>query len=125
VVGGGPTGVELAGAFAEIKRDILPKDFFRIDFSKMNVFLIEGSPFTLNNMGEMAREASSKYLQDLDVIIKTQVFVTEYDGVNLIMSNGETIKSKHVIWAAGVKGNMIKGLDLEYITPTNRYIVDR
>ncbi|MGB4961224.1 MAG: FAD-dependent oxidoreductase, partial [Saprospiraceae bacterium] len=52
VVGGGPTGVELAGAFAEIKRDILPKDFFRIDFSKMKIILLEGSQNTLNNMSE-------------------------------------------------------------------------
>lgn len=125
VVGGGPTGVELAGAFAEIKRDILPKDFFRIDFSKMNIILLEGSPNTLNNMGEMARKTSSKYLSDLGVIIKTQVFVTDYDGINLTMNNGEIIKSKHVIWAAGVTGNIIKGLSQDAVTPTNRYIVDR
>lgn len=125
VVGGGPTGVELAGAFAEIKRDILPKDFFRIDFSKMNIILIEGSPYTLNNMGDMARETSSKYLKELGVIIKTQVFVTDYDGISLTMNNGEIIKSKHVIWAAGVTGNILKGLPQEFITPTNRYIVDR
>ncbi|HBK83860.1 MAG TPA: FAD-dependent oxidoreductase, partial [Flavobacterium sp.] len=125
VVGGGPTGVELAGAFAEIKRDILPKDFFRIDFSKMNIILLEGSPNTLNNMGEMARQTSSKYLADLGVIIKTQVFVTDYDGINLTMNNGEIIKSKHVIWAAGVTGNILKGLPPESITPTNRYVVNR
>lgn len=125
VVGGGPTGVELAGAFAEIKRDILPKDFFRIDFTKMQIILLEGSPNTLNNMSEMSRQASAKYLQDLGVIIKTQVMVTDYDGVNLKMNNGEVIKSKHVIWAAGVTGNVIKGLDPEMMTPTNRYKVDR
>jgi len=125
VVGGGPTGVELAGAFAEIKRDILPKDFFRIDFTKMQIILLEGSPNTLNNMSEMSRQASAKYLQDLGVIIKTQVMVTDYDGVNLKMNNGEVIKSKHVIWAAGVTGNVIKGLDPEMMTPTNRYQVDR
>lgn len=125
VVGGGPTGVELAGAFAEIKRDILPKDFFRIDFTKMQIILLEGSPNTLNNMSEMSRKASEQYLRDLGVIIKTQVFVTDYDGVNLKMNNGETIQSKHVIWAAGVTGNLIKGLDPETITPTNRYKVNR
>jgi NADH dehydrogenase len=125
VVGGGPTGVELAGAFAEIKRDILPKDFFRIDFTKMNIILLEGSPNTLNNMGEMARETSSKYLKDLGVIIKTQVMVTDYDGINLKTNTGEIIKSKHVIWAAGVTGNIIKGLDPDTITPTNRYKVNR
>lgn len=125
VVGGGPTGVELAGAFAEIKRDILPKDFFRIDFSKMNIILLEGSPNTLNNMSEMSRKASSDYLKNLGVIIKTGVYVTDYDGTTLKLNNDETLKSKHVIWAAGVTGNIIKGFDPENITKTNRYKVDR
>jgi len=125
VVGGGPTGVELAGAFAEIKRDILPKDFFRIDFTKMNIILLEGSPDTLNNMSEMSKKTSAQYLRDLGVIIKTKVFVTDYDGTNLQMNNGEVIKTKQVIWAAGVTGNLIDGLDAEMVTRTNRYIVDR
>jgi len=125
VVGGGPTGVELAGAFAEIKKDILPKDFFRIDFTKMQIILLEGSANTLNNMSEMSRKASAQYLRELGVIIKTEVFVTDYDGVNLQMNNGDVIKSKHVIWAAGVTGNLIKGLDPEMITPNNRYKVNR
>lgn len=125
VVGGGPTGVELAGAFAEIKRDILPKDFFRIDFTKMQIILLEGSPNTLNNMSEMSRNASAKYLRDLGVIIKTQLFVTDYDGTNLQMNNGEIIRSKQVIWAAGVTGNLIEGMNPNIITPSNRYKVDR
>ncbi len=125
VVGGGPTGVELAGAFAEIKRDILPKDFFRIDFSKMNIILLEGSPHTLNNMSDMSRKTSAEYLIKLGVIIKTGVFVTEYDGTTLTMNNGETIQSNHVIWAAGVTGNMLQGLENAHITPTNRFVVDR
>jgi NADH dehydrogenase len=125
VVGGGPTGVELAGALAEIKRDILPKDFFRIDFSKMNIYLLEGSPNTLNNMSDMSRKASAQYLTDLGVIIKTSVIVTDYDGVSLKMNNGEVILSHHVIWAAGVTGNLLKGFAQEKLTPGNRYIVDR
>jgi NADH:ubiquinone reductase (H+-translocating) len=125
VVGGGPTGVELAGAFAEIKRDILPKDFFRIDFTKMNIILLEGSPDTLNNMSEMSKKTSAQYLRDLGVIIKTKVFVTDYDGTNLYMNTGEVIKTNQVIWAAGVTGNLIDGLDAEMVTQTNRYIVDR
>ena len=125
VIGGGPTGVELAGAFAEIKRDILPKDFFRLDFTKMQIILLEGSPNTLNNMSEMSKKASAQYLRDLGVIIQTGVFVTDYDGTTLKMNNGQVINSKQVIWAAGVTGNLINGLDPEMITPTNRYKVDR
>jgi len=125
VVGGGPTGVELAGAFAEIKKEVLPKDFFRIDFSKMNIILLEGSPNTLNNMSNMSRNASTDYLKELGVIIKTGVMVSDYDGTNLKMNNGETIKSRHVIWAAGVTGNLIKGMDQDVVTNTNRFKVDR
>src|SRR5690606_37135599 len=122
---GGPTGVDLPGAFAEIKRDIIPKEFSRIDFSKMNVILLAGSPHTLNNMSEMSQNTSTKYLTDLGVVIKTKVFVTDYDGLTLKMNNGETIQTKHVIWAAGVTGNLIHGMDSQMITQTKRYHVDR
>lgn len=124
IVGGGATGVELAGAFAEIKRDILPKDFSRIDFSKLNVFLIEGSESTLNNMSELAKISSQRYLDKMGVKIKIGVFVQDYDGETLKLSNGELLKSKSVIWAAGVTGNIIPGLE-NAIHSTNRYIVNR
>ncbi len=124
IVGGGATGVELAGAFAEIKHDILPKDFHRIDFSKLNVHLIEGSESTLNNMSDLARKSSQKYLAKMGVCLKTGVFVSDYDGEVLKLSNGETIKSNSVIWAAGVTGNVISGLE-KSVHPTNRYIVNR
>lgn len=125
IVGGGPTGVELSGAFAEIKRDVLPKDFFRIDFSKLQVILLEGSPNTLNNMSSVAQKASASYLKKMGVVLKTGVFVKNYDGEVLILSNGETLKSKNVIWAAGVTGNIIEGINPEIITPSNRIKVDR
>ena len=124
IVGGGATGVELAGAFAEIKRDILPKDFPRIDFSKLSVFLIEGSDSTLNNMSELAKKSSQQYLRKMGVKLKTGVFVQGYDGETLKLSNDEVLKSKSVIWAAGVTGNIIPGLEKALHT-TNRYVVNR
>jgi NADH:ubiquinone reductase (H+-translocating) len=125
IVGGGPTGVELAGAFAETKKYILPKDFFRIDFSKLNVILIEGSQHTLNNMSDKAKEASSGYLKKMGVILKMGVFVNNYDGEVLTLSTGETIKTKNVIWAAGITGNAFKGLPEDVYTVGNRIKVDR
>lgn len=125
VVGGGPTGVELSGAFAEIKRDILPKDFPGIDFSRLNIFLIEGGNHTLSTMSDMAKSTSEEYLKELGVILKTGVFVQNYNGEMLRLSNGEVFKSKNVIWAAGITGNIIKGLSNEVITGTNRIKVDR
>lgn len=125
IVGGGPTGVELAGAFAEIKRDILPRDFFRIDFSKLQIILVEGSTNTLNNMSEKARQKSSEYLKKLGVQIKTGILVNDYDGQNLQLSSGEIIQSRNVIWAAGVTGNLPHGLPAETLAPGNRIRVNR
>ncbi len=125
VVGGGPTGVELSGAFAEIKRDILPKDFPGIDFSRLNIFLLEGGSHTLSTMSAMAKRTSEKYLKELGVILKTGVFVQNYDGNILKLNNGEVLKSKNVIWAAGITGNSIEGFPSEVLTSTNRIKVDR
>jgi len=125
IVGGGPTGVELSGAFAEIKRDILPKDFPGIDNSRLNIILLEGGSHTLGTMSDMAKRTSEKYLKKLGVILKTGVFVQNYDGDKLTLSNGEVLKSKNVIWAAGITGNLIKGLSSEVITVSGRFKVDR
>lgn len=124
IVGAGPTGVELSGAFAEMKKKVLPLDYPNIDFSKLKIILIEGSPNTLNNFSEISKKSSLKYLQELGVEVKTQVVLTDYDGKTVTLNNGEKIKSKNVIWAAGVKGNTIEGLNSDAIV-RNRYIVDR
>ncbi|MDO9511122.1 MAG: NAD(P)/FAD-dependent oxidoreductase [Bacteroidales bacterium] len=125
IVGGGPTGVELSGAFAEIKRDVLPKDYPRIDFSRLQIILLEGSSHTLNSMSAMAQQASMRYLEGLGVILKTGVIVQSYDGKVVKLNSGEVIKSKNVIWAAGVTGNVLTGISEDLITCSNRYKVDR
>lgn len=125
IVGAGPTGVELAGAFAEIKKHILPKDYPGIDFSAFNITLLEGSKNTLNNMSETARTASRKYLQSMGVEIMTETIVKNYDGNVLTLNNGETIPSRTVIWAAGVTGNSILGFDQMVMAPGNRFRVNR
>jgi len=125
IVGAGPTGVELSGAFAEIKRDILPKDFPGIDHSRLQIILLEGGPHTLGTMSDLAKRKSEKYLKKLGVILKTKVLVKDYKGDKLTLSNGEVIRSKNVIWAAGITGNLIKGLSSEVITTSGRIQVDR
>ena len=124
IVGGGPTGVELSGAFAELKKNVLPKDYHNIDFSKLNIILLEGSKYTLNNMSDESKEASRKYLEEMSVIVKTETLIQSYDGNVAVLNTGETIPSKNVIWAAGVTGNIIEGLDSEDVFK-NRYVVDR
>jgi len=125
IVGGGPTGVELAGAFSEIKRNVLPKDYHRIDFSKLRIILVEGSPYTLNNMSDLAKIASKRYLQNMGVKVLLETIVKNYDGETLLLANGEQIKTKTVIWAAGVIANTIEGIPETSITRGNRLIVDR
>ena len=124
LVGAGPTGVELAGAFAEMKRNILPRDYPHMDFSGLRVFLLEGSKHTLNSMSEQAKIASRRYLEELGVIVKTETFVTAYDGNTAVLNTGEKIATQSLIWAAGVTGNVIPGLNPENMV-RNRYKVDR
>ncbi|WP_291859549.1 NAD(P)/FAD-dependent oxidoreductase [Marinilabilia sp.] len=125
IVGGGPTGVELAGAFAEIKREILPKDYHDIDLSKFTIRLVEGSNHVLNNMNRASGDAAEKYLRKMGVVLLKNTFVKDYDGENLTLSSGETIKSRTVIWAAGVTGRKTEGIPAEAITRGNRIVVDR
>ncbi len=124
IVGGGPTGVELAGAFSEIKKNILPKDYPLINFDNLRIILLEGSKHTLNNMSEAAKTNSEKYLVDMGVEVLTGTIVKNYDGKTISLNNGDTIKTNSLIWAAGVTGNMIDGIPLEN-TVNNRIKVNR
>lgn len=124
IVGAGPTGVELAGAFAEIRKNILPKDYPGIDFSKFKIILVEGSKNTLNSMSENAKKSSRKYLENMGVILLTETIVEHYDGKLLTLKNGDVINTKTVIWAAGVIANQISGLPESYYGNSNRLNVN-
>jgi NADH dehydrogenase len=125
VVGGGPTGVELSGAIAEMGKYILPKDYPELDFKKMRIILVEGSPKTLAAMSEKSSGQSERYLHSLGVIVKLNTVVKEYDGTTATLSSGETIKTKTLLWTAGIKGNIPAGIDASYIVKGNRVKVDR
>lgn len=125
IVGGGPTGVELAGAFAEIKNNILPKDFHRIDFTNLRVILVDAGKSVLNNMSVKAKNSAIKYLEDLGVELLFEKMVKHYDGETLSFQNGDCIKTKSVIWASGVIGNEVQGIPMDAKTFGNRIKVDR
>lgn len=125
IVGGGPTGVELAGALSEMKKNILPRDYPDKDFSKLTIYLLEGSPFVLNPMSDESRKMSRKYLEDLGVIVKTSTIVSNYDGHTVSLQSGEQIEALNVIWAAGVTGNTIAGIAPENLTRGNRFTTNR
>ena len=125
VVGGGPTGVEMSGAIADMRRFVLPKDYPELDFSKMKIYLLEGSSKTLGAMTEKSSNDSFKYLQKLGVIVHTDTVVKDYDGKTVALQNGDTIESAMVIWAAGIKGNVPTGINKDLIVRGNRIKVNR
>src|SRR6188768_697261 len=125
VVGGGPTGVEISGTLAEMKKYVLPKNYPELDFSKMNIFLLEGTQKTLGHMSEFSSDRSKKYLEKLGVKVMTGAHVKDYDGKNILLQDGQTIPSATVLWAAGIKGNIPGGVDNSLIARGNRIKVDR
>lgn len=125
VVGGGPTGVELSGALADMKRFVLPKDYPELDFSKMNIYLLEGTGKTLGAMSAKSSEQSQQYLERLGVTVMTNTLIKDYDGKTAVMQDGRSIESSMVIWAAGIKGNVPTGINKELIAKGNRIKTDR
>lgn len=124
IVGGGPTGVEVAGAIAEMKRFILPKDFPEMDFKAMRIILLEGSPNLLNAMSGVSSEKAKIYLEKMGVEVLTNMVVTDYNGKIARLKDNSEISTRTLIWAAGVKGNVLSGLDENVITPNSRIKVN-
>ena len=124
MVGGGPTGVEMAGAFAELRKYIMPKDYPELPVSLMQVYLIEGSPRLLAGMSENSSEKALKALTELDVIVMRKTVVKEYDGKTLTLSTGEKIESQSLFWSAGVKGVPVDGIAKDIILPNGRIMVN-
>ncbi|MBS1621950.1 MAG: NAD(P)/FAD-dependent oxidoreductase [Bacteroidetes bacterium] len=125
VVGGGPTGVELSGTLAEMKTYVLPKDYPELDFSKMNIYLLEGTDRTLGTMSLKSSRQSKRYLEKLGVQVMTQNIVKDYDGQDVLLQDGKRLHASTVIWAAGIKGNIPDGIDKSLIARGNRLLTDR
>ena len=126
VVGGGPTGVEMSGAIADMRRFVLSKDYPEIDFkNRMKIYLLEGGPDLLGPMSEKSHAQSLKYLQKLGVEVWTNTIVKDYDGRVLVTDKGIEIRSSLVVWAAGVIGNLPQGIDKELVVRGNRIRVNR
>ena len=124
VIGGGPTGVEVSGALGEMKNFIVPKEFKELDKNGVKVTLIEAGSRILPNMSFKASMKSEVYLNDLGVTVLKNAKVIDYDGSTLSFQNGTEIKTKTVIWAAGIAGNTIDGLSADLIVRGNRVRVN-
>ncbi|MCU0449624.1 MAG: NAD(P)/FAD-dependent oxidoreductase [Bernardetiaceae bacterium] len=126
IVGGGPTGVEVAGALGELKLHVLPRDYPELDFRQMDIHLIDGGDRLLGAMSPEAGKKAQEYLTNrFSVNVWLNTTLSDYDGREVVLSNGRTLLSHTVVWAAGVTGNLIGGLPEETIVPrANRILVD-
>ncbi len=115
LVGGGPTGVELAGALAEMKKAVLPKDYPDLDINKMQIHLVQSGDRILDTMTEKSSEAAEKFLINLGVNVHKEIRVTGYDSVVVSTNTDLQFHSSTVIWTAGVAGKLISGLNKDAI----------
>lgn len=124
VVGGGPTGVELSGALAEMRNHVLCKDYPELCEEDMKVYLIEGKPMVLGSMSPQSSVSAQQALKDMGVIMHNGVHVQSYDGLELKVDDGTEIKTRNVYWAAGVMGEVPEGLPSQAITKGRRIQTD-
>lgn len=124
IVGGGPTGVELAGALAEFRNHILQKDYPTLRPQEMRVFMVESKPKLLAGMSEEASAKAKEYLEALGVVVYNGVRVKTFDGETLVINDGSIIKTRNVLWAAGVAGDFPQGLTDAIIVGGNRIETD-
>ncbi len=115
VVGGGPTGVEVAGSLAEMKKHIIAKDYGDLNIDEIQIHLIHGNPRVLNTMSEQSSAQAEKFLLGLGVHLWLDKVVKDYDGEVVSIDDGSTIRANKVIWAAGITGNKLEGLPAEVI----------
>ena len=124
IVGAGPTGVELAGALAELRNKILPKDFPDLDLRIMGIHVIEAAPRVLAAMDEKSSLKAYQYLRKLGVHVYTETFVENYENNLVTTSTDKEFKADTLVWAAGVAGQSPAGVDATQIGRGNRLIVN-
>ena len=125
IVGGGPSGVEIAGALAEMKRTILPRDYPDLDTSCMRIYLINAAPRLLGAMAEKSSREAEKALKELGVEIMAGCMVTDYVDHELILKDGSHLPVETVIWVSGIRANHIDGIPTDSIGRGGRIITDR
>lgn len=125
IVGGGPSGVEIAGVLAEMKQTILPRDYPDLDTSCMHIYLINATPRLLGAMSERSSREAEKALKELGVEVMTNCMVTDYVDKELVLKDGQRISAETVIWVSGIKANNIDGIPAESIGHAGRILVDR
>jgi NADH dehydrogenase len=124
VVGAGPTGVETAGALAELKTHVLPNDYPDLDLRRMQINVVENAPRVLNSMSTQASEMAERFLKDMGVMVRCNDSVISYDGKRAVLKSGKVLETSNLIWTAGVKAALIEGLDKAELHRGNRILVN-
>ncbi len=125
IVGGGPTGVEVAGALAEMRKYVFPKDYPELNADEIDIYLVQGGPVLLQGMSENASQNAKKFLEELDVKVLLNALVVDFDGEYVYLKDGRKLQARKVIWAAGITGNRVEGLPETVIARGNRLVVNR
>src|SRR5690606_11740882 len=125
IVGGGPTGVEMAGALAEMKRYAIPRDYPELNKDEIDVYLVQSGERLLPGMSEKASDAALRFLRNMGVIVILNDRVNEYDGQFATLKSGRKIRTNKLIWAAGIKCPVVPGLESQYSESNGRLSVDR
>ncbi len=125
IIGGGPSGVEIAGALAEMDRYVLRKDYPDLQGRRAKIFLLEGTPRLLNMMSEKSSAKARQFLEKYGVKVLTNTLAKGCTEKEVFLNTGETLTAGMIIWTAGIKGNMIPGLDEGSYQKNNRLITDR
>jgi NADH:ubiquinone reductase (H+-translocating) len=125
VVGGGPTGVEVSGTLAEMKRHVLPKDYPELNFDLMQIYIVESGAELLGPMSKNAQVKSKEYLEQLGVNVMLGCRVSDFDGQYAYFNDGSKIRTNNLVWAAGVKANTIEGINPEIMARGGRMKVNR
>lgn len=124
IVGGGPTGVEIAGALAELKKHVLPNDYPELNIDQLHIYLVESSERLLSGMAEISSAKAFKFLTDFGIDIKLKTAVEKYSNNIVSLNNSEQIETTCLIWTAGVKARLISGISANNISEKKRYMVD-
>ena len=113
VAGGGPTGVEVSGMFAEMRKSILLKEYPELSTTASNIYLVDGANAVLSPMSKASQEDTLDALTKLGVVVKLNTTVVDYIDDTVYFGNGETIQTKNLIWAAGVSAKIFEGIPAE------------
>jgi NADH dehydrogenase len=125
IIGGGPSGVEIAGAISEMNKYILPKDYPELKDKSVKIYLIEAAPRVLNVMSEKSSRKAQQFLESHGVNVMTHTKAVGCDGTSVTLSTGDRISTSLIIWTAGIKGNHIDGLSEDSYSKNSRILVDR